>query len=112
MRHPGIRLVVVTGGGGVVKAAMESGKRAICGGPGNPPVVVDDTCDIRKAGQGIVLGCSLDNNIVCIAEKEVFVVADVADMLKREMCAQGAAEMPGSTRTSCRRPTSATPPPG
>jgi acyl-CoA reductase-like NAD-dependent aldehyde dehydrogenase len=93
MTHPGIRLVVVTGGPGVVKAAMTSGKRAICGGPGNPPVVVDETADIRKAGKGIVLGCSLDNNIVCIAEKEVFVVADVADMLKREMCAQGAYEM-------------------
>ena len=93
MKHPGVRLVVVTGGPGVVKAAMTSGKRAICGGPGNPPVVVDDTCDMRRAGKGIVLGCSLDNNIVCIAEKEVFVVADVADMLKREMCSQGAVEM-------------------
>lgn len=93
MKHPGIRIVVVTGGPGVVKAAMTSGKRAICGGPGNPPVVVDETADIRKAGRGIVLGHSLDNNIVCIAEKEIFVVAEVADMLKKEMCAQGAAEM-------------------
>jgi acyl-CoA reductase-like NAD-dependent aldehyde dehydrogenase len=93
MTHPGIRLVVVTGGPGVVQAAMKSGKRAICGGPGNPPVVVDETADLRKAGVGIVLGCSLDNNIVCIAEKEVFVVADVADGLKREMVKAGAAEM-------------------
>lgn len=93
MTHPGIRLVVVTGGPGVVQAAMKSGKRAICGGPGNPPVVVDDTADMRKAGAGIVNGCSLDNNIVCIAEKEVFVVADVADALKREMVKAGAVEM-------------------
>jgi acyl-CoA reductase-like NAD-dependent aldehyde dehydrogenase len=93
MTHPGIRLVVVTGGPGVVQAAMKSGKRAICGGPGNPPVVVDDTADMRKAGAGIVNGCSLDNNIVCIAEKEVFVVADVADSLKKEMVRAGAAEM-------------------
>ncbi len=64
MTHKGIRLVVVTGGPGVVKAAMNSGKRAICGGPGNPPVVVDETADIRRAGRDIVLGCSLDNNIV------------------------------------------------
>jgi aldehyde dehydrogenase len=93
MKHPGIRLVVVTGGPGVVKAAMMSGKRAICGGPGNPPVVVDETADMRKAATGIVLGASLDNNIVCIAEKEIFVVDEVADMLKREMTNAGAAEM-------------------
>ena len=85
MTHKGVRLVVVTGGPGVVNAAMKSGKRAICGGPGNPPVVVDDTADIKKAARGIILGCSLDNNIVCIAEKEVFVVDDVADLLLNEM---------------------------
>ncbi len=93
MRHPGIRLVVVTGGPGVVKAAMTSGKRAICGGPGNPPVVVDETADMRRAGKGIVAGASLDNNIVCIAEKEVFAVREIADMLKREILAAGGAEM-------------------
>lgn len=93
MKHPGVRLVVVTGGPGVVKAAMQSGKRAICGGPGNPPVVVDETADMRRAGKGIVAGASLDNNIVCIAEKEVFAVSDIADMLKREICAAGGAEM-------------------
>ncbi len=93
MKHPGVRLVVVTGGPGVVKAAMTSGKRAICGGPGNPPVVVDETADLRKAGKGIVLGCSLDNNIVCIAEKEVFVVDDVADGLIKEIEKSGGAIM-------------------
>ena len=71
MRHPGIRLLVVTGGGAVVKAAMASGKRAICAGPGNPPVVVDETADLDKAGRDIVLGASTDNNIICVDEKEV-----------------------------------------
>lgn len=93
MTHPGTRIVVVTGGPGVVKAAMSSGKRAICGGPGNPPVVVDETADIRKAGKGIVQGGSFDNNVICTDEKEVFVVADVADLLKREMCSSGAVEL-------------------
>jgi aldehyde dehydrogenase len=93
MTHPGIRLVVVTGGPGVVKAAMTSGKRAICGGPGNPPVVVDETAHIREAAKNIVLGCSLDNNIVCIAEKEIFCVGDVADLLKTEMGRAGAFEI-------------------
>lgn len=81
MKHPGVRLLVVTGGGGVVQAAMQSGKRAICAGPGNPPVVVDETADIEKAARDIVLGASNDNNIICVDEKEVFVVAAVADRL-------------------------------
>jgi acyl-CoA reductase-like NAD-dependent aldehyde dehydrogenase len=91
MTHPGVRVVVVTGGPGVVQAAMKSGKRAICGGPGNPPVIVDETADIRVAAHGIIHGASLDNNIVCIAEKEIFCVADVADQLKKEMVASGGA---------------------
>lgn len=99
MTHPGIRLVVVTGGPGVVKAAMSSGKRAICGGPGNPPVVVDETAHLGVAGRGIIQGHSIDNNIVCIAEKEVFAVSDIADALKRELCNNGAVEMSRSDIT-------------
>jgi acyl-CoA reductase-like NAD-dependent aldehyde dehydrogenase len=79
MVHKGVRLVVVTGGAGVVEAAMKSGKRAICAGPGNPPIVVDETCDIEQAGRDIVLGASFDNNVICTDEKEAFVVAGVAD---------------------------------
>ncbi len=90
MHHPGIRLLVVTGGGAVVKAAMASGKRAICAGPGNPPVVVDETADLGKAGRDIVLGGSTDNNVICVDEKEVLVVAKVADELIRSMVAAGA----------------------
>ncbi|MBN1270344.1 MAG: aldehyde dehydrogenase EutE [Kiritimatiellae bacterium] len=81
MKHPGVRLLVVTGGGGVVQAAMASGKRAICAGPGNPPVVVDETADIEQAARDIVLGASTDNNIICVDEKEIVVVASVADQL-------------------------------
>jgi acyl-CoA reductase-like NAD-dependent aldehyde dehydrogenase len=90
MTHPGVRLLVVTGGGAVVKAAMASGKRAICAGPGNPPVVVDETAHLDKAARDIVLGASTDNNIICVDEKEVLVVADVADRLMSAMAAQGA----------------------
>lgn len=95
MKHPKVRLVVVTGGGGVVKAAMNSGKKAICAGPGNPPVVVDETADIAKAGKDIVAGASLDNNIICVDEKEAIVVESVADRLKAEMKAHGAYELSG-----------------
>ncbi len=90
MQHPGVRLLVVTGGAGVVRAAMRSGKRAICAGPGNPPVVVDETADIDRAGRDIVLGASFDNNVICIDEKEVFVVASVADRLLQAMQSNGA----------------------
>ncbi len=85
MKHKGVRLLVVTGGPGVVQAAMASGKRAICAGPGNPPVVVDETADLDKAGRDVVLGASFDNNVVCTDEKEVFVVSSVADRFLKAM---------------------------
>jgi len=81
MVHPGVRLLLVTGGPGVVREAMRSGKRAICAGPGNPPVVVDESADVALAGRQIVFGASFDNNVICTAEKEVFVVRSVADEL-------------------------------
>ncbi len=87
MRHEGVRLLVVTGGPGVVKEAMNSGKRAICAGPGNPPVVVDETADLERAGRDIVKGASFDNNVICTDEKEVFVVESVADRLLKTMAA-------------------------
>ena len=93
-RHPGVRLVVVTGGGDVVRAAMNSGKRAICAGPGNPPVVVDETADIDQAARDIVLGASTDNNIICTDEKEVVAVASIADALIASMGRQGAYVVP------------------
>ncbi len=93
MKHPRVNLLTVTGGAAVVKAAMSSGKRAICAGPGNPPVVVDETADLDQAGRGIVRGASFDNNIVCIDEKETFAVASIADELKRSIVAHGAYEI-------------------
>jgi aldehyde dehydrogenase len=80
-KHPDVRVLCVTGGPGVVAAAMASPKKAIVAGPGNPPVVVDETADLDKAAAGIIFGCAFDNNVLCIGEKEVFVVASVADRL-------------------------------
>lgn len=96
MKHKDVRLLVVTGGPAVVKAAMNSGKRAIAAGPGNPPAVVDETAHIAEAARHIVDGASLDNNIVCIVEKEVIAVASIADELKRQMMANGAFEVTGA----------------
>ena len=95
MRHPGVALLVVTGGPGVVKAAMTSGKKAVCAGPGNPPCVVDETADLAKAGRSIVEGAGFDHNVVCICEKEIIAVASIADRLKAEMAANGAVELFG-----------------
>lgn len=95
MSHPCVKALVVTGGGEVVKAAMSSGKKVIAAGPGNPPVVVDETANLPQAGKDIVLGASFDNNILCTAEKEVFVVDKVANHLKSEMVKNGAYELKG-----------------
>jgi acyl-CoA reductase-like NAD-dependent aldehyde dehydrogenase len=93
MRHPDIRLMVVTGGPGVVREVMASGKKAICAGPGNPPVVVDETADLEQAARDIVKGASFDNNVVCILEKEIIAVEAIADRLKATMLQRGAVEI-------------------
>lgn len=93
MTHKKIAIMVVTGGPAVVKTAMNSGKKVIGAGPGNPPVVVDETADIAKAAKAIVAGASFDNNVICICEKEIIVVESVADKLKEEMKKNGAYEL-------------------
>ncbi len=84
-RHEAVRLLLVTGGPAVVKAAMQTGKRAICAGPGNPPVFVDDTACLKRAAKAIIQGAAYDNNLLCIGEKEVFVLDHIADQLMAEM---------------------------
>jgi len=95
MKHPKIRLLVVTGGPEVVKVAMNSGKKVIAAGPGNPPCVVDETADLIKAARDIVNGAGFDNNIVCVCEKEILAVSQIADKLKEEMIKNGAYELKG-----------------
>ena len=85
MKHKDIPLLVATGGPGVVTAVLSSGKRAIGAGAGNPPVLVDDTADIAKAAKDIVNGCTFDNNLPCIAEKEIVCMDSVADELMDRM---------------------------
>ncbi|MBI3892119.1 MAG: aldehyde dehydrogenase EutE [Candidatus Wallbacteria bacterium] len=85
MHHAGIKLLIVTGGGEVARAAFHSGKKAIVAGPGNPPAVVDETAELPLAARNIVDSASLDNNILCTAEKEMIVVASVADRFIEEL---------------------------
>jgi len=94
--HPKIALLCVTGGTAVAKAAAQSGKRVIAGGPGNPPVVVDETADLDRAARCIIEGAAFDNNLLCIGEKEVFVVASVANAFREAMRRAGAFELDGA----------------
>jgi len=91
--HPKIALLCVTGGAAVAKAAAKSGKRVIAGGPGNPPVVVDETANLDRAARCIIDGAAFDNNLLCIGEKEVFVVASVADKFIDAMRRAGAYQL-------------------
>jgi aldehyde dehydrogenase len=83
--HRDIRLLCVTGGPAVGRAALRSPKRAIVAGPGNPPVVVDETADLERAARSIIEGAAYDNNLLCIGEKEVFAVAAIFDELMDTM---------------------------
>ena len=91
--HEAVRLLCVTGGPAVVKAAMQTGKRAICAGPGNPPVLVDGTGCMKRAAASIIKGAAYDNNLLCIGEKEVFVLDEVADELMSELSKAGAVRL-------------------
>ncbi|HEX3625818.1 MAG TPA: aldehyde dehydrogenase family protein [Verrucomicrobiae bacterium] len=92
-RNEFVRLLLVTGGPAVVKAAMQTGKRAICAGPGNPPVLVDDTCCLNRAAKAIISGAAYDNNLLCIGEKEIFVLESVADKLMAQMSENGGVKL-------------------
>jgi len=90
MNHPDVRVLLVTGGPGVVKEALKTPKKSITAGPGNPPAVVDQTADIEEAGRAIVRGASFDNNVICTDEKTTIVVDSVADRLVQAMVGAGA----------------------
>ncbi|MBT3178263.1 MAG: aldehyde dehydrogenase [Desulfobacula sp.] len=96
MTHPKVKLIAVTGGHGVVAFATQTGKRVIAGGPGNPPVVVDETADLDRAAKSIVQGASFSHCIACASEKEIFVVESVADQLKEHLKKYGAYEINAS----------------
>ncbi len=93
MTHPKIDMISVTGGHRVVEFATKTGKRVIAGGPGNPPVVVDDSADLDSAAQCIIRGASFSNCTPCSSEKEIFVVDSVADRLKELLIKYGAYEL-------------------
>jgi len=94
--HPQIPIIAATGGPGLVQAAFAAGKKVIAAGPGNPPVLVDETADLKAAAEHIITGASFDNNILCIAEKETFVVEAVFDRFLQAMADAGAVRLNSS----------------
>jgi aldehyde dehydrogenase len=90
MHHPDVRVLLVTGGPAVVQEALKTDKRAVTAGPGNPPIVVDQTADIEQAARDIVRGASFDNNVICTDEKTTITVRGVADRLVPAMGRYGA----------------------
>ncbi|NQT37068.1 MAG: aldehyde dehydrogenase EutE [Planctomycetes bacterium] len=92
-KHRDVNLLCVTGGPGVARAAMQQAKRAIIAGPGNPPVVVDETADLDRAARCIIQGAAYDNNLLCIAEKQAFVVGEVFDAMMAAMERAGAVRL-------------------
>ncbi len=83
--HKYVELLSVTGGPFMVEMAMKYPKKIIAAGPGNPPALVDETADLQLAAEEITQSAAYDNNILCIAEKEIFVVESVFETFMREM---------------------------
>ena len=89
MNHPDVDLVVSTGGSDNARSAVSCGKKVIAAGPANPTFIVDETADIKRAADCITRGASFDNNIMCITEKNIIVVDEVARKLEEELKKNG-----------------------
>lgn len=76
-----VDLITATGGPGIVRLSMKSGKKVIGAGPGNPPVIVDETADIERAAVEIMNGATFDNNILCNEEKVCICLRNISDKL-------------------------------
>ncbi|MGF1530247.1 MAG: aldehyde dehydrogenase [Puniceicoccaceae bacterium] len=100
-----INLLCITGGPAVVAAAMKTGKRALCAGPGNPPVVVDDcsALDFNKVARDIIFGGGFDNNLLCIGEKQIFAVGAAYEKIREALARQGAVMLNGQQTEAIKR---------
>ncbi len=90
MSHPDISLILATGGPGMVKAAYSSGTPAVGVGPGNTPVVMGETCDIKMAVSSVLQSKTFDNGMICASEQSVTAVASIYDAVKKEFAYRGA----------------------
>ncbi|MGL4854935.1 MAG: aldehyde dehydrogenase family protein, partial [Lentisphaeria bacterium] len=90
MHHNDVNLILATGGPGMVKAAYSSGKPALGVGPGNTPVIIDETADLDMAVSSILMSKTFDNGMICASEQSVTVCSKVYDEVKKEFIRQGA----------------------
>lgn len=90
MKHEDVDTILATGGPGMVKAAYSSGKPALGVGPGNTPVVIDETADIKTAVSSILMSKTFDNGVICASEQSIVVVSEIYDQVKEELKYRGA----------------------
>lgn len=90
MESPLVSLLIGTGGESMVELLMSSKKKVIAAGPGNVPVIIDETADVKAAAQTLMQNVPVENTMLCITEKEAFVVEDVYDEFLAEMQRLGA----------------------
>ncbi len=90
MGHKDISLILATGGPGMVKAAYSSGTPAVGVGPGNTPVIMDDTCDVQMAVSSVLQSKTFDNGMICASEQSVTAMAGVYEEIKKEFVYRGA----------------------
>lgn len=90
MQHPDIKLILATGGPGMVKAAYSSGNPSLGVGAGNTPAVIDETAHIKMAVSSILLSKTFDNGMICASEQSVVVVDQIYEQVKQEFIERGA----------------------
>lgn len=85
MNHPGVNLILATGGSGMVKSAYSCGKPALGVGPGNVPCYIDKTAKLKTSVNDLALSKSFDNGMICASEQSVIVDEEIKDEFERLM---------------------------
>ncbi len=85
MNHPGVDLILATGGSGMVKAAYSSGKPALGVGPGNVPCYINKSAKLKRAVTDLVMSKSFDNGMICASEQAVIVDKEISKEFEKEM---------------------------
>lgn len=89
MKHPGVSMVLATGGSGMVESAYSSGKPALGVGPGNVPAYIEKSANLRRAVADLILSKTFDNGMICASEQAVIIDREVADEVKGIMAEYG-----------------------
>lgn len=89
MNHPGVHLVLATGGAGMVRSAYSTGKPALGVGPGNVPCYIEKTADIKRAVNDVILSKTFDNGMICASEQAIIVDKEIYKKVKEEFTRLG-----------------------